>query len=107
MADKVMTGPTTEAGRTFLGAIEAMDALDPVARETPVDWLHGIHAIEQEAAAAERKSLREYLRHTRDQHGYPCPAAITPKEWADGVRCICGLDQPKRYMSAEWDEQYG
>jgi len=48
----------------------------------------------------ERARLREYMRHTRDVHGYPCPEAITPPEWFSGVRCICGLDQPRRNLDA-------
>lgn len=41
--------PRTEWGRTFSEAIDAMDRLDPLARSTPVDWRHGICAIEDES----------------------------------------------------------
>jgi hypothetical protein len=55
--------PRTEAGRTFLSALTTMDALDPVKQSTPVDWAHGIRAIEDEASAldaawAEAEALR-------------------------------------------------
>ena len=43
--------------------------------------------------------LREYVRHTTDDHGYPCPEGITRKERAAGVRCICGLDAPRRNLN--------
>ena len=48
---------------------------------------------------AEIERLREYVRHTTDDHGYPCPEGITRKERAVGVRCICGLDAPRRNLN--------
>ncbi len=52
---------TTEAGRTFLSALETMDRLTPSAAETPVDWGHGILAIEQQARRAALDDVRRLL----------------------------------------------
>lgn len=66
-----------------------------------------IATIEEQASADERKLLSSYLVHTRDQHGYPCPEDISRREYADGVRCICGLEQPKRFRDQAWEARYG
>ena len=51
--------PSTEAGRTFLSALEALDRLTPGAAETPVGWAHGIVMVEDEARAQRDEELRE------------------------------------------------
>lgn len=85
--------PTTKTGRELF---DAVDSLGPA-----------ILAIEVEAAADEHRRIRGYCTHTRDMHGNPCPEDVRPSERADGIHCICGLDQPKRYMDAGWKEKYG
>lgn len=67
-------------------------------RDTALEIRAAVVDIEGEATAKERARLTEFLRHTWDAHGYPCPASITMREFKAGLRCICGLDEPKRNL---------
>ena len=56
-AQRLRAEATTNAGRTFLDALRAMDAIDPTL--PPVDWEHGIVAIEAEAREPLARALAE------------------------------------------------
>jgi len=62
-AQRLRAEATTNAGRTFLDALRAMDAIDPTL--PPVDWEHGIVAIEAEAREPLARALAESEERVR------------------------------------------
>ena len=57
----LLATPTTEAGRTLLEALLALDRLSPEAQAAPVSWAKAIAAIEAQAAAQVIRSEEHLL----------------------------------------------
>jgi hypothetical protein len=67
----------TKAAKTFLEALRVMDALDTSV--SPVDWLHGFLAIEDEASVLDVGLLETAIVHGCVWHGAggaPCAEAV-------------------------------
>ena len=79
-----MTTPLTPAGQTML---DALSLLDSISGAKPIDWRHGIAAIEQAAvdavldvdrvAAALHRACEDGWKRRADELGYPSLNAVT------------------------------